>query len=73
MVDLNKLKSRMVLAGYNQQTLTDACRGKGYKISKNTLNAKFNGRSPWTCDDADMLCDVLEISNPAEKGEIFLA
>ena len=72
MVDLNKLKARMVLAGYNQQTLTSACREKGYKLGKNTLNAKFNGRSPWTCDDADMLCDVLEISDYAERGEIFL-
>ena len=73
MVDINKLKSRMVLAGYNQQTLTEACRKKGYKIGKNTLNAKFNNRSPWTCDDADMFCDVLSINDPAEKAEIFLA
>ena len=73
MVDINKLKSRMVLAGYNQRTLTAKCRGKGYKISENTMNAKFNNRSPWTCDDADMLCDVLEIHEPAERAEIFLA
>ena len=53
MVDLNKLKSRMVLAGYNQRTLTAACREKGYKTSENTMSAKFNNRSPWTCDDAD--------------------
>lgn len=73
MVDINKLKSRMVLAGFNQQTLTAACQKKGYKISKNTLSAKFNNRSPWTCDDADMFCDVLKINDPAEKAEIFLA
>ena len=73
MVDINKLKSRMVLAGYNQQTLTEACKDKGYKISKNTMSAKFNKRSPWTCDDADMLCEVLGIIQPAEKAEIFLA
>lgn len=73
MVDINKLKSRMVLAGYNQRTLTIACRKKGYKISENTMNAKFNNRSPLTCDDADMFCDVLEIRDPAEKAKIFLA
>lgn len=73
MVDINKLKSRMVLAGYNQQTFTTECKKKGYKISKNTINAKFNNRSPWTCDDVDMFCDVLRISDPAEKAEIFLA
>lgn len=73
MVDINKLKSRMVLAGYNQQTLTVACKEKGYKTSENTISAKFTGRTKWTCDDAEMLCDVLEIRVPAEKAEIFLA
>lgn len=73
MVDIVKLKSRMVLAGFNQRTLTDECRKRGYKTSENTMSAKFNKRSPWTCDDADMLCDVLEIHDPAEKAEIFLA
>lgn len=73
MVDINKLKSLMVLAGYNQRTLTKACNKKGYKISENTMNAKFNNRSPWTCDDADMLCDVLKIHDAAKKAEIFLA
>lgn len=73
MVDINKLKSRMVLAGYNQRTLVEACRKKGYKISENTLSAKFNNRSPWTCDDADMISDVLEIRDPSEKCDIFLS
>lgn len=73
MVDINKLKSRMVLMGFNQRTLTAACKEKGYKISENTMNAKFNGRSPWNCDDADMMCDVLRISDPGEKADIFLA
>ena len=73
MVDLKKLRARMYLAGYNQRTLTVACRDKGYKISENTMGAKFNGRSTITCDDADMFCDVLGIYDPAEKCEIFLA
>ena len=73
MVDIIKLKSRMVLAGYNQRTLTEECRRRGYKTSENTICAKFNGRSPWTCDDADMMCDVLDIRVPAEKADIFLA
>lgn len=73
MVDINKLKARMVLAGYNQSTLTTACQEKGYKIGKNAIGYKLNNRSPWTCDDADMLCDVLKITDPAEKAAIFLA
>ena len=73
MVDINRLKARMVLAGHNQKSLTTACISKGYEIGKNAINLKLNGRSPWTCDDADMLCDVLEIHDPAEKAAIFLA
>lgn len=73
MVDINKLKARMVLVGYDQRTLTTACISRGYEIGKNAINRKLNGKSPWTCDDADMLCDVLEINDPAEKAAIFLA
>ena len=73
MVDINKLKARMALAGHNQQTLVAACKEKGYKISENTISAKINKRSKWTTDDADMLCDVLGIREPAEKAGIFLA
>ena len=73
MVDIARLKARMVLKGYNQRTLTAACREKGYKTSENTMYAKMNGRSPWTSDDMDMLCDVLEIDDPVEKVDIFLA
>lgn len=73
MVDINRLKARMVLAGHDQKTLTAACKAKGYKTSYNTINAKFNKNSPITCDDAEMFCDVLEIYEPAEKAGIFLA
>lgn len=73
MVDINRLKARMVLAGYNQKTLTAACRERGYKTSYNTINAKFNEESPITCDDAEMFCDVLEIHEPVERAGIFLA
>lgn len=72
MVDIAKLKSHMVLRGYNQQTLTAACKEKGYKIGYNTISAKLNNRSPWTCDDANMMCDVLDIKDPATKADIFL-
>ena len=73
MVNIAKLKARMVLKGYNQRTLAKACKDKGYKTSENTIYAKMNDRSPWTCDDIDMMCDVLEIVDPADKVDIFLA
>lgn len=73
MVDINRLKARMVLAGHDQKSLTIACNEKGYKISYNTINAKFKQKTTITCDDAEMFCDVLEINDPAEKAGIFLA
>ena len=73
MVNIAKLKARMVLKGYNQRTLAVACKEKGYKTSENTICAKMNDRSPWTCDDIDMMCDVLEIDDPADKVDIFLS
>lgn len=73
MVDVKALMARMVLAGYNQTTLTKACKEKGYSIGKNYINSLMNGRSPWTCDDADMMIDVLEIRDNDEKVKIFLS
>ena len=73
MVDTNRLLARVVMAGYDRKTLTAACKKKGYKISYNTMIAKFNRTSPITCDDAEMFCDVLDIHDPAEKAGIFLA
>ena len=73
MVDVKKLKARMVLAGHDRKTLTAECNKKGYKISYNTMVAKINESSPITCDDAEMFCVVLDINDPAEKAAIFLA
>ena len=73
MVDINRLLARVVMAGYDRKALTAECKKKGYKISYNTMIAKFNKTSPITCDDADMFCDVLGIDDPVEQAGIFLA
>ena len=73
MVDVQKLRSIMVLKGYNQKRLVDEMNARGVKISENTLSAKMNGTSKWDCDDADVICDILGVENGAEKAEIFLA
>lgn len=72
MVDTRKIKSLMVLHGYTQKTLVDACKSKGYKTCQNTINAKINKRSPFDLEDVKMFCDVLEIKEPAEICSIFL-
>lgn len=72
MVDVNRLRSRMVLKGYSQKTLVAEMNARGVKTSENTFSSKMNGRSQFDCDDADIICDILEVETPAEKAEIFL-
>ena len=72
MVDVNKLRSQMVLKGYNQRSLVEEMNARGYKTTENTFSSKMNGKSQFDCDDADIICEILEITNPATKAEIFL-
>lgn len=72
MVDVNRLRSRMVLMGYTQKSLVAEMNARGLKTSENTFSSKMNGRSQFDCDDADIICDILEVIEPAEKAEIFL-
>lgn len=73
MVDVNRLRSRMVLMGHTQKSLVAEMNARGVKTSENTFSSKMTGRSQFDCDDADVICDILEIEDPAEKAEIFLA
>ncbi len=72
MVDVNKLKARMVLKGYNQRSLVAEMNKRGFEITENTLSSKMVGRTQFDCDDADMICEILELETPAEKADIFL-
>ena len=73
MVDVNKLKARMVLMGHTQKSLVDEMTKRGVKTSKNTLSSKMNGKSQFDCVDADVICEILEVNSPADRAEIFLA
>ena len=73
MVDVNRLRSRMVLKGYTQKTLVAEMNARGVKTSENTFSSKMNGKSQFDCDDADVICEILEVEDPAKKAEIFLA
>lgn len=73
MVDINKLKSQMVLKGYTQKSLVAEMNKRGVKTTENTLSSKINGRSQFDCEDADVICDILEVVDSAKKAEIFLA
>jgi hypothetical protein len=73
MVDIKKLKARMVLKGFAQRSLVAEMNKRGVKISENTFSSKMKGRSQFDCEDADVICEILEIECPADRAEIFLA
>ena len=68
MVDVNRLRSRMVLMGYTQKSLVAEMNARGVKTTENTFSSKMNGKSQFDCDDADVICDILEVEEPAEMG-----
>lgn len=73
MVDVNKLKSHMVLAGYTQKTLVAKLRDKGFPMTENTFSAKMNGKSQFYVEDAQAICEILGIEKSEDKAAIFLA
>lgn len=73
MVDVNKLRSRMALMGHTQRSLVAEMNERGVKISENTLSSKMNNPRKFDCEDADVICDILGLDQPADKAEIFLA
>lgn len=73
MVNVNRLRSRMALMGFTQKSLVAEMNARGVKINENTFSSKMTGKSQFDCDDADVICDILEVRTPAEKADIFLA
>lgn len=63
----NKLKAKIVEMGFSQTSLAPRV-----GMSKNTLNAKVNGRIPFNTDEIKRVCAVLNIVDNAEKSIIFL-
>ena len=68
MVDSNLLKGKIVAAGYTQQSLAPAV-----KMSLNSLNSKINGRKNFDTEEIARICEVLGITDPREKCNIFLS
>ena len=72
MVDVKKLKAQMVLKGYSQKSLVAEMNNRGYKTSENTLSSKMKKPRKFTCEDADVICSILELNTTAERADIFL-
>ena len=68
MVNTAKLKALIVLNGFTQRSLSTAT-----KIGVTPLNEKINNRGVFRCDEVDRICEVLNITDPAEKCDIFFA
>ena len=73
MVNVIKLKSRMILAGHTQKTLVAELCARGIQMTENTLSAKMNGKSQFYVEDALAICEILGINNADDKADIFLA
>jgi transcriptional regulator with XRE-family HTH domain len=65
---VNKLKGKIAEAGFSQRSLAEAL-----GMSKNTLNAKVNGKVPFNTVEIEQICKVLGIHDVTEKATIFLA
>lgn len=68
MVDKNKLMGVIVSAGMSQRMLA-----KRIGMSKNTINAKINGKGYFNTDQIDRICEELGIEDNEMKTLIFLS
>lgn len=64
----NLLKGIMAEQGVSQTMLAEKI-----GMSKNTLNAKVNGKSSITVTDIFKICEALSITDPVLKCRIFLS
>ena len=68
MINKQKLLAKMVEAGYTQKSLA-----KAVNMSKNTINAKLNGKGCFNTKQIELICEILNIISGQEKIDIFLA
>lgn len=62
----SKLKGKIAEAGYSQRSLAAEL-----GISKNTLNSKVNGKTPFNTVEIERICEKLNIRDATEKALIF--
>jgi transcriptional regulator with XRE-family HTH domain len=67
MANMKRLKGIMAEAGFSQRSLA-----KEIGMGVTALNAKVNEKSPFNVDEAQKICEVLGITDPAVKCHIFL-
>ena len=67
---MNKMKliGKIAENGYTQKSLAEKL-----GMSENTLSSRINGKSSFNVNEVIALCDILNISDNAEKANIFLS
>lgn len=63
----NLLRAEFVASG---KTMAQVAKEAGF--ARNTLSAKLNGKRQFNTDEIIRLCEVLNITEPAKKVDIFL-
>lgn len=64
---VNVIRSRMALLEKSQGEIA-----KLMGISKNTMSSRMKGRSSFTLEEVEKLCEILKIDDSEEKMDIFL-
>ena len=67
MVNIRLLRGKMAIAGKTQKDIATLL-----NKTEASISAKFKGKSPLYIDEAEAICEYLQISSPSEKAEIFL-
>lgn len=64
---VNVVRSRMALLEKSQGEIAELL-----GISKNTMSSRMTGRSSFTLEEVEKLCEILKIDDPEVKMDIFL-
>ena len=67
MIDVKKLKGKMVEMGVTQKDLATKI-----GMSTNSLNNKINGKRAFNTEEICHICEMLQISDDVLKAQIFL-
>lgn len=68
MTDSKKLNEVIKASGFKREFLAEKC-----GISRQTLSYKINNKQSFNADEIAILCNVLNITDLAEKESIFFA
>lgn len=67
------MNSNKLLGAMAEKRISQAQLAKLLGKSKNTINAKINGKSFFDTQEATAICEILGISDKAIMAEIFLS